>query len=277
MELREFSGADDVAAPGTLLVSPLKCPQPAVPGQVQLQQQDYVLESIRSATLGCLDGQYDAMVTGPVNKAAINQAGYKFSGHTEFIADLCDCEQPVMVLDNGKFRVALVTTHVPLSKVSSSITARKVETVVTVVNRGLQEYYGASQPAIVVCGLNPHAGEQGELGKEEINEIAPAIKNLAARGVNVAGPIPADTAFTARALENVDIVVAMYHDQGLTVLKSHGFGDAVNITFGLPIIRTSVDHGTALDLAATGRAESGSLERAAREAARMVASRSGAD
>ena len=275
VQLKEFSEGDELPAePGTLLFSPHHCPGPVKPGELQKDNQHYVLETIRSATSGCLEGRFDAMVTGPVNKAAINQAGFPFSGHTEFIAEICKVNQPVMVLDNGKFRVALLTTHIPLASVSSCITRDRVEKVINVVDQGLKENYGIRQPTIVVCGLNPHAGEMGELGNEETQEIIPALQELKSQGVMISGPVPADTAFTENALKDVDIVVAMYHDQGLPVLKSHGFGDAVNITFGLPIIRTSVDHGTALELAGTGLADAGSLEQAIKQAVSIASARS---
>lgn len=256
--------------PGKLYVRATSCPVTTRPGQLEAGNQAYVLATIRSATQGCLAGHYDAMVTAPVNKAVINQAGYPFSGHTEFIAELCESDQAVMVLDNGKLRVGLVTTHLPLSEVSSRITSERVSSVILTLAEGLQRRYGIVKPKLIVCGLNPHAGEQGELGDEENNEIIPALEQLREKGLQLNGPLPADTAFTPESLEGVDLVVAMYHDQGLPVLKSQGFGNTVNVTFGLPIIRTSVDHGTALALAGSGRASAESLQCAVQEAIRLV-------
>jgi 4-hydroxythreonine-4-phosphate dehydrogenase len=239
---------------------------PVIGGQLNTANADYVLESIKIATQGCLSGQFQAMVTGPVNKAIINQAGHNFSGHTEFIAELCDQAFPVMLLANEKMRVALVTTHLPLAKVSEHITAIRLEKVITIAASDLTRRFGITRPRLLVCGLNPHAGEQGHLGDEEINIIIPTLNSLRETGLLITGPVPADTAFTPDSLRDIDLVIAMYHDQGLPVLKSHGFGDTVNITLGLPIIRTSVDHGTALDLVGTGKASSSSLSNAIHQA-----------
>lgn len=245
--------------PGTLTIQPLLVSSPVIAGQPDIANAGYVLESIKTATLGCLSGKFNAMVTGPVNKAIINQADYKFSGHTEFIAELCNKAFPVMLLANEKMRIALVTTHLPLAKVSEQITAHRLEQVIVTANADLTRYFGISRPRLLVCGLNPHAGEQGHLGDEEINIIIPTLNKLRETGLQITGPVPADTAFTSNSLRDIDLVVAMYHDQGLPVLKSHGFGDTVNITLGLPIIRTSVDHGTALELAGSGKANPDSL------------------
>lgn len=252
--------------PGTLTIQPLKTASPVVCGRLDVANTAYVLESIKIATLGCLSGQFDAMVTAPVNKAIINQGGYDFSGHTEFIAEICDRSFPVMLLASGKLRVALVTTHLPLAMVSEQITANRLEKVITIAAGELTHRFNISHPHLLVCGLNPHAGEQGHLGNEEITTIIPTLDKLRDSGLRITGPVPADTAFTPESLRGIDLVVAMYHDQGLPVLKSHGFGDTVNITLGLPIIRTSVDHGTALDLAGTGRASSASLSNAIHQA-----------
>lgn len=252
--------------PGTLTIQPLLVSSPVITGEPVVANAGYVLETIKTATLGCLSGEFNAMVTGPVNKAIINQAGYKFSGHTEFIAELCNNAFPVMLLANEKMRLALVTTHVPLAKVSEQITAHRLEQVIVTASTDLRRYFGISRPRLLVCGLNPHAGEHGHLGDEEINIIIPTLNRLRETGLQIIGPVPADTAFTPSSLRDIDLVVAMYHDQGLPVLKSHGFGDTVNITLGLPIIRTSVDHGTAQGLAGSGKANPDSLVCAIRQA-----------
>jgi 4-hydroxythreonine-4-phosphate dehydrogenase len=210
------------------------------------------------------------MVTGPVNKAVINEGGIPFTGHTEYLAELTGAELPVMMLTAGDLRVALVTTHLPLAEVPAAITVDRVQRTLEIIDRDLRDRLGIDRPRLLVCGLNPHAGEGGHLGREEIEVIQPVISRLVEAGVEALGPLPADTAFTRDRLAQADVVVAMYHDQGLPVLKYAGFGQAVNVTLGLPIIRTSVDHGTALDIAGTGRAEPGSLLAAITMAARMA-------
>jgi 4-hydroxythreonine-4-phosphate dehydrogenase len=202
------------------------------------------------------------MLTAPVNKASINNAGITFSGHTEFLAEHCGSAQPVMLLCTDELRVALLTTHLPLSKVAEQITTERILSIVRILHHDLQAMFGIDRPHIAVLGLNPHAGEAGHLGHEELDVIKPAIEQLKAEGLKLSGPLPADSAFTPDSLTHYDAVLAMYHDQGLPVLKHVGFGNAVNVTLGLPIIRTSVDHGTALELAGTGRAHSGSIEAA---------------
>jgi 4-hydroxythreonine-4-phosphate dehydrogenase len=211
------------------------------------------------------------MVTAPVQKSIINEAGVPFSGHTEYLAARCGVELPVMLLIAGSLRVALATTHLPLREVSGALHEAQLVQILMILNESLQRFWGIAKPHLAVCGLNPHAGEGGHLGDEEIRVIAPAIAAARARGVDVSGPYPADTLFVPRHLEGVDAVLAMFHDQGLPVLKHAGFGDAVNVTLGLPIVRTSVDHGTALDLAGTGRADPGSLRAALHLAAQMTA------
>ena len=228
------------------------------PGQLSPVNADYVLKTLRAATDACLAGQFDAMVTGPINKASINQAGIPFSGHTEYIANLTGGE-PVMLLTAPALRVALATTHLPLTEVSRAITVGSLERILRTLHRDLVGRFDISDPRILVAGLNPHAGEGGYLGREEIETIEPALDSLRAEGLNLVGPLPADTLFLPPMLVEADAVLAMYHDQGLPVLKHLGFGRAVNITLGLPIIRTSVDHGTALELAGTGKADPGSL------------------
>lgn len=245
--------------PGKLYILPVRQPISGQPGQPEAVNASYVLETIKSACAGCLEKKFDAMVTAPVHKAIINQSGFPFTGHTEFLAEICMTGYPVMMLTNRKLRVALVTTHLPLSVVSQNITPEILEKVINVVWHDLKTQFGISDPNILVCGLNPHAGEDGHLGTEEINVIIPVLEKLRKKGLQLHGPIPADTAFTHDRLENIDVVIAMYHDQGLPVLKALGFGETVNITLGLPIIRTSVDHGTALSLAGTGKANCSSL------------------
>ena len=238
-------------------------------GQLNPANSIGVLNSIERATQGCLSGLFDAMVTGPVHKGVINDAGFAFSGHTEYIAALTG-GYPVMMLATTGLRVALVTTHVPLAEVSAAITRETLATVVAVLHRDLQHYFGCANPKILVCGLNPHAGENGHLGREEIDIIQPVLESLRSQGMLLQGPLPADTLFTEHYLDHADAVLAMYHDQGLPVLKYKGFGNAVNITLGLPIIRTSVDHGTALDLAVTGKANVSSLRLALKTALDMT-------
>lgn len=229
-----------------------------VPGRLDPRNADAVLAMLRRAAQGCLAGEFAAMVTAPVHKAVINDAGHAFSGHTEFLAELAG-GYPVMLLAAGELRVALATTHLPLAEVARAITRERLRRVLRVLDCDLRSRFGIAAPRILVAGLNPHAGEGGHLGREEIEVIAPVLDELRREGLALEGPLPADTLFTPRWLEGADAVLAMYHDQGLPVLKYAGFGHAVNITLGLPIVRTSVDHGTALDLAGSGRADPGSL------------------
>ncbi|QLC72612.1 4-hydroxythreonine-4-phosphate dehydrogenase PdxA [Pseudomonas sp. LPB0260] len=243
------------------------------PGQLEPANAGYVLETLTRAGRGCLDGHFAAMITAPVHKGVINQAGIPFSGHTEFLAELTRTEQVVMMLATRGLRVALVTTHLPLKDVAAAITAERVTRVTRILDRDLRTKFGIAQPRILVCGLNPHAGEGGHLGREEIEIIEPTLERLRSEGLDLVGPLPADTLFTPKHLDHCDAVLAMYHDQGLPVLKYKGFGAAVNVTLGLPIIRTSVDHGTALDLAGSGRIDSGSLQVALETAYQMAASR----
>ena len=247
---------------GHLAVLPVPLARPAVAGQLDAANSPSVVETIRTAAQGCLDGDFDAVVTGPVQKSIINDAGIPFSGHTELLADIAGTERVVMMLAAGSLRVALATTHLPLRDVSDAITRPLLEEVLGILHNELQSRFGIAQPHILVCGLNPHAGEGGHLGTEEIEVIDPVLESLRDRGMHLTGALPADTAFVPRYLDEADAVLAMYHDQGLPVLKHAGFGRAVNITLGLPFIRTSVDHGTALALAGHGRADPGSLEAA---------------
>lgn len=230
----------------------------------------YILETIQQATEGCLHGEFDALVTGPIHKGIINQAGIPFTGHTEYLAQQCGGCTPVMMLATEKMRVALVTTHLPLADVSKAITKDALEKVIRILDHDLKQRFGLTNPAIYICGLNPHAGENGYMGREEIDTIQPVILQLQQQGLNLSDALPADTLFTERHLKHADAILAMYHDQGLPVLKHSGFGKAVNITLGLPIIRTSVDHGTAVELSGTGKADPGSFIYACQEADRMA-------
>jgi len=254
--------AESRPAPGSggrLLLEALPLHAPAAPGRLDPKNAGWVLDTLRRAVSGCQSGEFAAMVTAPVHKGVINDAGFPFTGHTEFLADLTGCAQPVMLLVAGTLRVALVTTHLPLAAVPAAVTRERLATIVATVHADLIARFGIASPRIAVLGLNPHAGESGHLGREEIDVIAPVLDALRARGMRISGPLPADSAFTGEPLAHCDVVVAMYHDQGLPVLKHAGFGGAVNVTLGLPIVRTSVDHGTALELAGTGRADAGSL------------------
>lgn len=249
--------------PGRLLVAAQPLANPDVrPGRLDVANAPYVLDTLRRAASGCASGEFAAMVTAPLHKGVINDAGIPFSGHTEFLAGLAGCPQPVMLLVAGTLRVALLTTHLPLRAVPDVVTGERIEAVVKVLDAGLRQCFGLPAPRIAVLGLNPHAGESGHLGDEELRTISPALERLRATGLALSGPLPADSAFTPAALAGCDAVLAMYHDQGLPVLKHAGFGQAVNVTLGLPIVRTSVDHGTALELAGTGRADPGSLHTA---------------
>lgn len=239
-------------------------------GRLDPANSGYVLKTLEIAGNGCLSGDFDGMVTAPVHKGVINESGILFSGHTEFLQALCGVERVVMMLATEQLRVALVTTHLPLKDVSAAITPARLSQVSRILDADLKKFFGIARPRILVAGLNPHAGEGGHLGREEIDIIEPTLETLRAEGISLTGPLPADTLFTPHWLEQADAVLAMYHDQGLPVLKFQGFGRAVNITLGLPIVRTSVDHGTALDLAGTGRADSGSLHTAIKVAEQMA-------
>jgi 4-hydroxythreonine-4-phosphate dehydrogenase len=243
-------------------VADTPAPAPAVPGRLDVANARYVIHTLERATDGCLSQEFDAIVTGPVQKSIINEAGIPFSGHTEFFAARAGAPLPVMMLATPDLRVALATTHLPLAEVSRAITRATLTQVLEVLQQDLRKRFGIAAPRILVCGLNPHAGEGGHLGREEIEVIEPVVRALAARGLRVSGPVPADTAFTPARLADCDAVLAMYHDQGLPVIKHHDFANAVNVTLGLPFVRTSVDHGTALDLAGRGRADASSLRAA---------------
>lgn len=245
--------------PGELTVLATTLAAPGHCGKLNPANAAYVLESLRIATERCVRGELDALVTGPVHKGVINDAGFAFTGHTEYLAALTGTPLVVMMLMAGRLRVALATTHLPLAQVSQHITAPHLESVLRILHADLQHQLGIENPRILVCGLNPHAGENGYLGREELDIIEPVLNNLRSEGMNLTGPLPADTAFIPKRLEQTDVFLAMYHDQGLPVLKYAGFGEAINMTLGLPLVRTSVDHGTALELAGTGQADSSSL------------------
>ncbi len=265
--------------PGTLALRPVALARPAVPGQLDPHNRAATLEMLEIAAHGAAAGEFDALVTAPVNKANLDQPQQRFLGHTEFFAALAGVPRVLMMLiadppGQPPLRVALATTHLPLCDVSAAIQPSMLATTLRLLDAGLRRDYGIARPRISVLGLNPHAGEAGHLGREEIDIIAPTLESLRAEGLTLDGPLPADTAFTPKHLTHCDAVLAMYHDQGLPVLKYAGFGNAVNVTLGLPYVRTSVDHGTALDIAGLGLADAGSLVAAIEEAVRMLAARS---
>jgi len=245
--------------PGAMNVQPIKLKEQVICGQANVQNASYVIESLTLALEDCQSGKTQAIVTGPVNKGIISDSGVKFSGHTEWFAEQTNTPRVVMMLAGGGLKVALVTTHLPLADVSAAITEQVLIETINIVHTALMSNYGLAAPRLMVCGLNPHAGENGHLGREEKDLIEPVIQQFQHQGMDIVGPVPADTAFTERSLATADVVIAMYHDQGLPVLKHAAFGDAVNITLGLPVIRTSVDHGTAFDLAGTGLSNSASF------------------
>jgi 4-hydroxythreonine-4-phosphate dehydrogenase len=258
-----FDPADYVrgtTAPVSFLAMPAAAP--VTPGRLDPANARHVLALLDRALEGCVAGEFGAMVTAPVQKSTINDAGIAFTGHTEYLAAKTGTPRVVMLLAGGGLRVALATTHLPLAAVPAAITRESLEATLRILDRDLRERFGIARPRILVAGLNPHAGESGHLGREEIDTIAPVVAKLAAKGMGLEGPLPADTLFTHRALEGADAVLAMFHDQGLPVLKHAAFGHAVNVTLGLPVVRTSVDHGTALDLAGSGDIDAGSLEAA---------------
>ncbi len=247
---------------GVLRVMHIPTAQPVAAGELDPRNAAYVIEMLDRACDGCMNGEFAAMVTAPVQKSTLMDAGFAFTGHTEYLAARSRAALPVMMLQTTGLRVALVTTHMALADVPRAITAERLRATLRIVHTDLERHFGFSPPRIAVLGLNPHAGESGHLGREEIDVIDPVIRQLRSEGLSLRGPVPADTAFTPKFLATVDVVVAMYHDQGLPVIKHMGFGNAVNVTLGLPILRTSVDHGTALALARTGSADTGSLRAA---------------
>jgi 4-hydroxythreonine-4-phosphate dehydrogenase len=280
LDIRTYDAASapTTRAPGTLRVVPMSLVAPAIPGTLDPRNAAYVLATLARAADGAASGEFAAIVTAPVHKGVINDAGVPFTGHTEFFAHRAR-RQVVMMLaagggaparNGGDLRVALATTHLPLSAVPAAITRASLVRTLRILCDDLIAKFGIAAPRIAVLGLNPHAGEGGHIGREEIDEIAPAIAQLRAAGFDIVGPMPADTAFVPAQLQRFDAVLAMYHDQGLPVLKHAGFGNAVNVTLGLPYVRTSVDHGTALDVAGTGRADPGSLIAATQLALRLA-------
>ena len=272
LKLRPPGAIPQPLQPGELAIVPIALTQPAVAGQLNKANAAYVLRCLDAAIAACEEHSCQAMVTGPVQKSIINDAGFAFSGHTEYLAAKTSTPLVVMMLATEQLRVALATTHLPLRDVADSISKDSLRQVIAILIAELHIRFGLTAPTILVCGLNPHAGEGGHLGREEIDVIEPVLAEFRQQGANLIGPLPADTLFTDKYLDGADAVLAMYHDQGLPVLKYQGFGRAANITLGLPIIRTSVDHGTALDLAGTGKADSGSLRTAIQVAANMAAS-----
>jgi len=258
-----------------ILCLPVSLKAPVSIGQLNVNNAAYVLETLKTATELCLNGSAGGLVTGPLHKGIINQAGIPFTGHTEFLAELSNSKQVIMMLATEGLRVALVTTHLPLKDITTAISKELLYRVMTILDGEMKQKFALKNPQIYVCGLNPHAGEDGHLGREELDTIIPTIKKCQVEGLGISGPYPADTVFTPKYLEQADVVLAMYHDQGLPVLKYKGFGNAVNITLGLPFIRTSVDHGTALDLAGTDKVNLGSMEYAIQVAQQVAENMSG--
>lgn len=275
LRLLPFAAGDSPRqhAPGTLRVMQVPLAAPVAAGTLDTANAPYVLAMLRSAVEGCRQGTFQAMVTAPVQKSVINDAGIPFTGHTEFLAHETGTAQVVMMLATGELRVALATTHLALRDVPEAITRELLLSTLRILHTDLRDKFGIARPRIAVLGINPHAGEGGHIGREEVDTLIPALEELRGEGLQLQGPLPADTAFNPKVLANCDAVFAMYHDQGLPVLKFSGFGRAINITLGLPLIRTSVDHGTALDMAATGEADAGSMQHAIAVAIQMAEKR----
>ena len=255
---------------GTLTLLPIALRAPAVVGQLAVENGQYVVDTLARACDGCLQSEFAALITGPVHKGVINDAGVPFTGHTEFFEERSQAKKVVMMLATEELRVALATTHLPLRAVADAITPALLQEVIGILHHDLRTKFGIADPHILVCGLNPHAGEGGHMGTEEIDTLIPVLDELRAQGMKLNGPLPADTLFQPKYLDHADAVLAMYHDQGLPVLKYQGFGRGVNITLGLPFIRTSVDHGTALELAGHGQADVGSFITALNLAIKMI-------
>lgn len=275
LPLQLHAWSDDACSgAGELSIIDVPCPAPVTAGQLNVANAQAVVDMLRAALSGIESGRLAGMVTAPVQKSIINEAGLVFSGHTEFLRDHAGVEDVVMMLASGDFRVALATTHLPLREVAEALTQPLLVRRINILHADLKARFRIDAPCIALTGLNPHAGESGYLGREEIEIIEPVAKRLRAEGKNILGPLPADTLFTSERLVGVDCVMAMYHDQGLPVLKYAGFGEAVNVTLGLPFVRTSVDHGTALDIAGTGQAHTGSLLAAIDMAAELCRVRS---
>jgi 4-hydroxythreonine-4-phosphate dehydrogenase len=272
LAIEAYDPSADATLHGAGVLRVLSCPvaAPVVPGRLDVRNAASVIGMLDRACDGCRSGEFAAMVTAPVQKSVLLDAGYAFSGHTEWLADRCRTPLPVMMLVAGELRVALMTTHLALADVPKAITPERVLATLRIVHRDLGRLFGIAAPRIMVLGLNPHAGEAGHLGREEIDVLEPALRQLRTEGLDLQGPVPADTAFTPPSLRQADVVVAMYHDQGLPVIKHVDFASGVNVTLGLPILRTSVDHGTALGLARTGRADASSLRAAVALAIRLA-------
>ena len=271
LELATYApGAPAPSGNSRLSIYPVPLAQTVVPGEPDAANAGYVLDTLRHAASHCLSQALDGLVTGPVHKGVINDAGIPFSGHTEFFAELARCDRVVMMLATEGLRVALATTHIPLRAVADAISSADLTRTLSILHQALQQQFGIAQPRILVCGLNPHAGEGGHLGREEIEVIQPVLEELRKLGMDLRGPLPADTLFTPHNLEHADAVLAMYHDQGLPVLKYRGFGNAVNITLGLPFVRTSVDHGTAFEIAGQGIASPDALQHAIEYAIKLI-------
>lgn len=266
VSLIPYTGQEEPAPQGALYVQHIPVHAKVVAGELNAENGPYVVETLRQACEANMQGDFAAVVTGPVHKGIINKGGMSFSGHTEYFAAQSNTSDVVMMLATEGLRVTLATTHIPLEYVSKAITAERLHKVIHIIHTDLKLKFGIQKPKIYVCGLNPHAGEDGHLGREEIDTIIPTLDLLRAEGIDLTGPLPADTIFNPKYLAEADTVLAMYHDQGLPVLKYKGFGEAVNITLGLPFIRTSVDHGTAIDLAGKGEANTGSLIKAIQSA-----------
>lgn len=269
-DIIDLSQPPKASPPGHLKLLPLTLPVSCEPGRLNAANASYVIDVLRTCTTLCLSKKADALITGPIQKSVINEIAKNFTGHTEFLAELTGTQTPVMMLATEGLRVALVTTHMPLKQIAQNITQNRVIHTLTVLHQALQSQFHIASPRIMVTGLNPHAGENGHLGTEEIEHIIPAIQHCQQLGMEVTGPYPADTLFTPKYLQYCDAVLTMYHDQGLPVLKYKGFGNAINVTLGLPIIRTSVDHGTALELAGSGTSNPESLKLAINTAISMV-------
>lgn len=255
--------------PEKVAISPVKMAVPSTPSQPNIKNVPYVLDTLDLANKACLDGRFSALVTGPVHKGLMNDAGFHFEGHTQYLAKLNHCKT-LMLFVSPHMKVALATTHLPLKEVPRKITGDLLFDAITLLSAGLEKYFSLKNPRISVCGLNPHAGEGGHMGTEELDILIPTLERLRSEHYSLIGPVPADTAFTEQNLKMSDVILAMYHDQALPVLKAQGFGSAVNVTLGLPYLRTSVDHGTAFDLAGTGRAENQSFKAALELASRLL-------
>lgn len=280
IQLHDPEAALETAPPNKLNFISFNVTEPVQAGFANKDHSQYILDTIRYAAKQCLSKRFDAMITGPVNKALINHSGVSFSGHTEYIEEICATHLPtkniqaVMMLATKELKVALLTTHVPLKEVPALVTKDRLTKIIKIVYKALSDRFGIRKPHLMICGLNPHAGEDGNLGLEEKIVMQPVIQQLNEQGYHLTGPMPADTIFVARKRQNADAVLAIYHDQGLPVLKTLGFGNAVNITLGLPIIRTSVDHGTAFEIAGSGQASAGSLHTAIEFALQQISSSS---